>query len=178
MTKNLRNQGNAKNVGKRVVQICFLYVIALMTAVACGQGFKPRNLDELKGVISFNNPGNPGSFVPQLKDMTLLDQGGVLTLNVSMVDGTRSVYGLFGLGTTSFVGEEYVEGFNYRMDAMCTMMDCSSVVMLLTRANSTTKETVQNTYVLSNRSNRVTVVNQFQGTQYTSLDTAMADLGY
>lgn len=177
MTHRKAQGAHTHNVAQRVAQIFVLYVLALTTAVACGQGFKTKSLDNMKGLIQFTNHGNPATFNPQITQLSLIEQGGVRVFDVALNDSGRGVYGLGGMGLTSFVDEKYVDGFNYRMDAACSTDRCTAVVLLLTRTEDATKQTVQNTYVLNAATDYPTPVNHYQGTKYTSAEAALQNLG-
>lgn len=177
-TKHGHHERHTGHVAKRVIHICILYLLALTTAVACGKSFEAKSLNDLQAAISFSNPGSSSSFIPQINQVNFVDQGmNTHSLDLSLVDGARSVYGIFGYGQSEFQGEVYEEGFNYRMDAACSKNGCSTIVVLLTRTEDINKQTVQNTYVFNTSTSPISRVNAYQGTQYTSTSQALQTLG-
>jgi len=141
---------------KQLIKISFVYFFALVTAVACGENFKPMTPEQIRAKKLENSGGSlsgSATFNPALR-VTKTDvhegYGTSYNLQFIIVEGSMTTtIDTYHTGVNSSYAKQsqLIDGrFQYQVNAICLDMSCNQVIALLERSDRNSAMVPQNLY--------------------------------
>ena len=154
---------------RKVAQIAFVYGLALMAAVACGEAFPLKALDKTqvdpkpfsvdKALQAKKTVLKEGSGCDQTVDLTFQDADRTVALSIcskATTDGKAS-----GVSTSQTQSDlSSGKGFYYRADSSCPDSTCGQMGVIVTRTDNGTKRMKRIALVLEGTDNMTVVARQ------------------
>ncbi|MCM2280760.1 MAG: hypothetical protein NDI61_02810 [Bdellovibrionaceae bacterium] len=159
-----------------IAKVAIVTLTVLVTAVACGPGFKYKRSAFLDNARITGTADASGAevLIRNVKKTAIREvQGNSYELTFSVADGSRTITDLktyhYG-GTSEFSAETTVGSrYTYTISAMCAPADCSEVVALISREDRESGTNRQNAFLIRDSADGMQLVQGTLGTNYLDL---------